>query len=209
MSQVRDEDVDIATTPRELVAQIGGRSLYRIAIGAPDRVKTPVMVVYAMVGHWTILDLQPDRSFLRNLAEGGCEVYMLDWGHPTAADQFDDFSDLVDIYMDGFVEAIRDRHDIESDQPARHLPGRRLVVDLCLALSREDPQPDHLRDAGRFSRRQAARARRPRLHERLGAQSRAGGNGPDDRFVRQHFGRGRRRVLFDDDARTAASPNIA
>ncbi len=94
------------------------------------------MVVYAMVGYWTILDLQPDRSFLRNLAEGGCEVYMLDWGHPTAADQFDDFSDLVDIYMDGFVEVIRERHDIQFRQSARHMPRRRIVVDLFLALSR-------------------------------------------------------------------------
>ena len=114
LSQFRDEDVDIATTPRELVARIGCRSLYRIAVNAPHRVKTPVLVVYAMVGHWTVLDLQPDRSFLRNLAEGGCEVYMLDWGHPTAADQFDDFSDLVDICMDGFVDAICDRHDCVS-----------------------------------------------------------------------------------------------
>jgi polyhydroxyalkanoate synthase len=114
LSQFRDEDVEIATTPREVVAQFGGRTLYRMAVDAPKRAKTPVLVVYAMVGHWTILDLQPDRSFLRNLAEGGCEVYMLDWGHPTAADQFDDFSDLVDIWMGGFVDVICDRHDIPS-----------------------------------------------------------------------------------------------
>src|SRR5580698_345270 len=114
LSKFRDEDIDIATTPRELVAQINGRSLHRIAIGEPSRVKTPVLVVYAMVGHWTILDLQPDRSFLRNLAEGGCEVYMLDWGHPTPADQFDDFSDLVEIVIGGFVDAICDRHEIPS-----------------------------------------------------------------------------------------------
>jgi polyhydroxyalkanoate synthase subunit PhaC len=114
LSQFRDEDIEVATTPREVVAQIGGRSLYRMAVDASKRVKTPVLVVYAMVGHWTILDLQPDRSFLRNLAEGGCEVYMLDWGHPTAADQFDDFSDLVEIYMDEFVDVICDRHKISS-----------------------------------------------------------------------------------------------
>ena len=114
LSKIRDEDVEVATTPREVVARIGGRTLYRIAIDGEKRVETPVLVVYAMVGHWTILDLQPDRSFLRNLAEGGCEVYMLDWGHPTAADQFDDFSDLVDVYMDGFIDAICDRHDIPS-----------------------------------------------------------------------------------------------
>ena len=114
LSKIRDEDVDVATTPREVVARIGGRTLYRMAVDGPKRVETPVLVVYAMVGHWTILDLQPDRSFLRNLAEGGCEVYMLDWGHPTAADQFDDFSDLVDIVMDGFIDVICDRHDSSS-----------------------------------------------------------------------------------------------
>ena len=114
LSQFRDENVEIATTPRELVARIGGRSLYRVNVEAPRRVKTPLLVVYAMVGHWTILDLQPDRSFLRNMTEGGCEVYVLDWGHPTAADQFDDFSDLVDICMDGFVDAICERHDCAS-----------------------------------------------------------------------------------------------
>ena len=41
LSEFRDEDVQIATTPREAVAQIGGRTLYRIAVDAPKRVKTP------------------------------------------------------------------------------------------------------------------------------------------------------------------------
>ena len=78
LSGIRDEDVEIATTPKEVVARIGGRTLYHITVAGPERVKAPVLVVYAMVGHWTILDLQPDRSFLKNLAEGGCDVYMLD-----------------------------------------------------------------------------------------------------------------------------------
>src|SRR3954451_12063161 len=114
LSAVRDEDVDLATTPREEVHRIGGRTLYRIALDGPKRVATPVLVTYAMVGRWTILDLQQDRSFLRNLAEGGCEVYVVDWGHPTPADQFDDFDDLVNLYLDGFVDAICDRHGISA-----------------------------------------------------------------------------------------------
>ena len=61
LSAVRDEDVDVAATPREEVHRIGGRTLYRIAVDAPKRVLTPVLVVYAMVGRWTILDLQQDR----------------------------------------------------------------------------------------------------------------------------------------------------
>jgi len=48
------------------------------------------------------------------VAEGGCEVYVLDWGHPTPADQFDNFDDLVNLYLDGFVDAICDRHGISA-----------------------------------------------------------------------------------------------
>ncbi len=136
LSEVRDEDVDLAATPREEVHRIGGRTLYRIALDAPKRVATPVLVIYAMVGRWTILDLQQDRSFLRSLAEGGCEVYILDWGHPTPADQFDDFDDLVNLYLDSFVDVIRDRHKV----PAINLLGicQGGVLSLCYTALHPD-----------------------------------------------------------------------
>src|SRR3954471_11297226 len=38
LSEVRNEDVDLAATPREEVYRIGGRTLYRIALDAPKRV---------------------------------------------------------------------------------------------------------------------------------------------------------------------------
>ena len=44
LSEVRDEDVDLAATPREEVHRIGGRTLYRIALDGPKRVATPVLV---------------------------------------------------------------------------------------------------------------------------------------------------------------------
>lgn len=114
LADVRDRDVDVATTPREEIRRIGGKVLYRISIGRAQRVATPILVVYALVGRWTILDLQEDRSFLRMLAEAGCDVYVMDWGHPTPADRFDDFGDLINRYMHGFVETICDRHGIDK-----------------------------------------------------------------------------------------------
>ena len=114
LAELRDQDVDIAVTPKEEIRRVNGRTLYRVALDRPKRVATPLLIVYAMVGRWTILDLQEDRSFLRTLAEAGCETYVLDWGHPTPADRFDDFSDLIDLYMDDFMDAIRDRHGIDA-----------------------------------------------------------------------------------------------
>jgi polyhydroxyalkanoate synthase len=108
LGEVRREEVDLAPTPREEVCRIGNRALYRI--GGPCSPQAgPVLVVYAMVGRWTILDLQEDRSFLRSLATRGYDVYVVDWGHPTQADRFDDFSDLIELYLDEFVDAIRAR----------------------------------------------------------------------------------------------------
>jgi polyhydroxyalkanoate synthase subunit PhaC len=114
LSRISDEEVQLAATPREKIAQIGERALYRIALEGPKRVTTPVLIVYAMVGRWTILDLQDDRSFVRNLVEAGCEVYVLDWGHPTPADRYDDFGDLVNLYIASFVDEICKREGIEQ-----------------------------------------------------------------------------------------------
>lgn len=114
LSKTRDADVQLAPTPREEVARIGERVLYRITLAGPKRVTTPVLIIYAMVGRWTILDLQQDRSFVRNLVEAGCELYVLDWGHPTPADRYDDFGDLVNLYIDEFVDVIRSREGIDK-----------------------------------------------------------------------------------------------
>ena len=136
LAQMREEDIQIAKTPREKVDSIAGRTLYRIALDAPRRVEVPVLITYAMVGHWSILDLQEDRSFLRKLREAGCDVYVIDWGHPTLADQFDDFSDLVDVYMGGFIETICDRHGVSSVNLLGMCQGG--VLSLCYAaLHRE------------------------------------------------------------------------
>jgi polyhydroxyalkanoate synthase len=136
LAQLHEEDVRLAPTPREEVARIGERVLYRIAVDRPKRVSTPVLVVYAMVGRWTILDLQEDRSFLRNLVEAGCQLYVLDWGHPTPADRFDDFGDLVNLYMDGFVDEMRKREGIDKINLVGICQGGVLSI-LYAALHRE------------------------------------------------------------------------
>jgi poly[(R)-3-hydroxyalkanoate] polymerase subunit PhaC len=131
LAKVRDDDVQIAQTPREEIHRIAGRTLYRIALDRKPRIQVPVLATYAMVGHWNVLDLQEDRSLLRKLAEAGCDVYVLDWGHPTPADQFDAFEDLIDTYMDTFVDVIRERHRL----PAISLMGicQGGLLSLCYA----------------------------------------------------------------------------
>jgi polyhydroxyalkanoate synthase len=136
LMEIRNRDIDLAPTPREEIGRIGGKTLYRIIPGKGPQIAAPVLVTYAMVGRWTVLDLQEDRSFLRNLSEAGCDVYVLDWGHPTQADRFDDFGDLIDLYLDGFVDLICDRHNTAAINLIGICQGG--VLSLCYAALHPD-----------------------------------------------------------------------
>ena len=114
LSQVGDEEVQLAPTAREKVAQIGQRVLYEIKHEGPERVATPVLVIYAMVGRWTILDLQSDRSFVRNLVEGAAGSTCSTGDTRRPPDRYDDFDDLVNVYMNGFVEKICERDGVDQ-----------------------------------------------------------------------------------------------
>jgi polyhydroxyalkanoate synthase len=54
-----------------------------------------------------MLNLQDDRSVVKSLLEAGNDVYMIDWGYPTAEDKFMTMDDHINWYMDECVEYIR------------------------------------------------------------------------------------------------------
>jgi len=71
-------------------------------------VKTgPVLIVYGLVGRYTMADLQEDRSLVRNLLKRGVDLWVVDWGHPSRADQFLSIDNYVDWFLDDCVEHIR------------------------------------------------------------------------------------------------------
>ena len=42
----------------------------------------PLLIVYALVGRYQMIDLEAERSFVRKLLGQGIDVYMVDWGLP-------------------------------------------------------------------------------------------------------------------------------
>ncbi|MCA8880720.1 MAG: alpha/beta fold hydrolase [Rhodobacteraceae bacterium] len=132
LAVTRDRDVELATMPKEEVHRIGDKVLYHCGEpGERSTGKVPVLVIYALVGRYTVLDLQPDRSFLGSLMEGGLDVYVVDWGHPNRACRYDDLGDYVEGYLDAFVDTVR----TESGQEAINLLGicQGGVLSLCYA----------------------------------------------------------------------------
>lgn len=108
-------ETGIAQTPHEVVHTEDRVKLkyYRPENRPANHVKTPLLVVYALINRETMLDLQPGRSVARTLMDSGIDLYMIDWGYPSEKDKFQTIDDHVNGYIDTMVNVIRKRHDAE------------------------------------------------------------------------------------------------
>jgi polyhydroxyalkanoate synthase len=105
---------DVGSTPYEIVYQEDRVKLkhYSRSQTAENKLKTPLLVVYALINRETMLDLQPDRSVVKSFLQDGIDLYMIDWGYPTRKDRYVSIDDHVNGYMDNIVNFIRERHQI-------------------------------------------------------------------------------------------------
>src|SRR6478672_2328800 len=98
-SKLRDDDVAIATTPKDEVWRQDKVSLHHYRPLAEHKVRVPVLIVYGLIGRYTMADLQEDRSLVRNLMKLGVDLYVVDWGNPNRADRFVTIDDYVEDYL--------------------------------------------------------------------------------------------------------------
>ena len=109
LSEVRDADVAIATTPKDEVWRQDKVTLHHYRPVTERRVSTPVLIVYGLIGRYTMADLQEDRSLVRNLLDLGVDLYVVDWGDPSRADRWLTLDDYVEGYLGECVDEIRSR----------------------------------------------------------------------------------------------------
>jgi poly[(R)-3-hydroxyalkanoate] polymerase subunit PhaC len=110
---LRDEQVEIGTTPKDEVWRQDKVTLYRYRPLAETKIGPPVLVAYGLVGRYTMADLQEDRSLVRNLLKLGADLYVVDWGSPSRADRWLRLEDYIEGYLGECVREISERHDIE------------------------------------------------------------------------------------------------
>ena len=129
LGKLRDTDVQIGTTPKDEVFRIDKTVLYRYRPMVEKPAPVPVLLTYALVGRYTMLDLQEDRSLVRNLLRAGLDVYVVDWGHPSRADRFAGLDDYVNDYVAACVDEMCRRNGL----PAINLLGvcQGGVISLC------------------------------------------------------------------------------
>jgi polyhydroxyalkanoate synthase len=101
------DEIDVGTAPKELVYKEDKLKLYHYKQEGKVSCGVPVLIVYALVNRQYMLDLQPDRSIVRNLLQHGLDLYIIDWGYPTKSDMYLTLDDYISGYLDNCVEFIR------------------------------------------------------------------------------------------------------
>lgn len=78
------------------------------------RCKTPLLITYALVNRWYMIDLEPKKSLLKTLNDLGLDVYVIDWGYPDPADRFNDLDDYINEYINNCVDQVRKHAQVEK-----------------------------------------------------------------------------------------------
>jgi polyhydroxyalkanoate synthase subunit PhaC len=106
-------NIDVGTLSHEVLEET---RLYKLLHYRPlvsRTAKTPILVVYALMNKSYILDLQPDKSWLRSLLSQGFNVYLIDWKTPTSVDKYASFDDYVNYFIDDCVDLVTKENSVE------------------------------------------------------------------------------------------------
>lgn len=108
------EDVDYGATEKQEVWRDGKTVLYRFKGEGKRTAKVPLLISYALVNRPYMVDLQADKSIVRNLLARGEDVYIIDWGYPDRSDRFLTLEDYIERFIGGAVDYLRAEHDLDA-----------------------------------------------------------------------------------------------
>jgi polyhydroxyalkanoate synthase len=114
LARIRDEDFQVGFTPKEEICREDNVVLYRFTPLVERPFHIPILIAYALINRPYMVDLQENRSLVRNLLKLGMDVYLIDWGYPSRGDRWLTLDDYINGYLDTCVEAVRQRYSGEQ-----------------------------------------------------------------------------------------------
>ena len=114
LAALNEDQLAIATTPKEEVWRQDMVRLYRYTPTVANPSRVPVLLAYALVGRYQMIDLEEERSFVRKLLAQGLDVYLVDWGVPSRAQRWLTLDDYVSGYLDDCVDEICRRAGVDA-----------------------------------------------------------------------------------------------
>lgn len=107
-------DFSVGTTPSEIIYCEDKMKLIHYIPTVEKPHPVPILIVYALVNRYYILDLQPDKSVIKKLLDEGFDVYIIDWGYPTGMDRYLTIDDYVNGYVNNAVDNIREKSGLDK-----------------------------------------------------------------------------------------------
>ena len=101
-------EIKLETTPYDVAYKEDKVRLLHFKSLTEKQIRTPLVIAYALINRYHILDIHPKKSWVKNLLEQGLDVYMIDWGTPSNIDKYMDFDDYVNGYLDNCVEFVKE-----------------------------------------------------------------------------------------------------
>ena len=98
--------------------------------------RTPVLLVPSLINKHYVLDLLPKRSFVEYLVQQGHDVFLIDWGTPSAEDRYLTFDDICGRYL---ARALRVACKA-SGQPKAHVLGYCLGGTMAVIHAAANPE---------------------------------------------------------------------
>lgn len=113
-TSLREEELTIGVTPKEIVYQEDKVTLYRFQPLVEQPLTTPLLIVYALINRPFMVDLQANRSLVANLLKLGLDVYLIDWGCPSRGDRWLTLDDYINGYLNNCVEFMLHKHNLDK-----------------------------------------------------------------------------------------------
>jgi polyhydroxyalkanoate synthase len=110
----RGNHISVGDTPNDVVYETKLFRLLHYRSLVKKVSPTPILVVYALINRSYVLDLQPNKSWIRHLLSQGFDIYLLDWKSPTRNDKFVSFDDYVNCYIDDCVEIVQNNNSADK-----------------------------------------------------------------------------------------------
>jgi polyhydroxyalkanoate synthase len=118
----------VGSTPKDAVWQRDRVTVFRYRPRATTLYPAPLLIVHSLISRPYIFDLAPGYSLVEYLCDEGFDVYLTDWGVPTADDARLRLEDYVLDYLPRIVDAVR----YESQATAVSMLGYSLGGTLAL-----------------------------------------------------------------------------
>jgi len=111
------------------------RLLHYHSLDTSKESNKPLLLIYAPINKFHIMDISKDRSVVRNLLSKGLDVYLLDWGFPDWNDSGLSLEDYV-TYVQDAVQVIKDNSNLDKISILGYCWGG--IISLCYAALNDD-----------------------------------------------------------------------